>query len=251
MRNVSAQLSASIEASRLAFDHNLTKGEAVESAMRSFFRKHLPDSIGVAHGQVIDRHGSMSKQHDVILYDARRTPILFADEESEHRIVPIEGVIAVVEAKTNIQSRDIQVLIESARTLKGLDRSAYYFSDSPIQNYSFAYGRRWPVLPPMYFVLSFDGPLLSTLAEAMVLHSLLVPLEQRIDMVCVLQRGVIANSDAEGGSVEALPFPGSKLLAKDTKHPLLLFFILLSRYVLQADLPPIAIQQYIPAEHEF
>lgn len=91
MDGVSGQLKASFEASRIAFEHRLTKGEAIEESVRAFLRRHLPDSIGVAHGQVIDRNGAMSRQLDVILYDATKTPILFSDEAEGNRIVPVEG----------------------------------------------------------------------------------------------------------------------------------------------------------------
>jgi hypothetical protein len=252
MTAVSDQLTSSIKASRQAFEHNLTKGEAVEGAVRKFFRDHLPSSIGVAHGQVIDRHGTTSKQLDVILFDARRTPILFSDEANENRIIPVEGVIAVVESKTSLQIADIPTLAESARILKSLDRSAYYVGSNPIVTHVInGYGQEWPTLPPMYFVISFDGPRPETVAQAMIATSLGKPLYQRIDMACIIQRGIVANCSPDGSGIEALPFPGSKTLAFETKNSLLLFYILMSRYVLQSDLPPISIQSYLPADFNF
>ncbi|MBC9954998.1 hypothetical protein ICM05_10180 [Leucobacter sp. cx-42] len=251
MTSVSKQLSTSIEASRLAFEHNLTKGEAVESAVRKFFRTHLPDSIGVAHGQVIDQHGAISNQLDVILYDSPRTPILFSDEESANRIVPVEGVIAAIEVKTSLKVGDIQSINESAKALKTLDKSAYFRQDSPLQSYTYAYGKKWSELPPMYFVLSFDGPTLDSVTNAMLQAESNSELWHRIDTVCILNRGVIANSDDNARGVDALPFPGSKRLKSGTEHPLLLFYILLGKYVLQTDLPPIALQRYLPSDFVF
>lgn len=252
MTDVSDQLTSSIEASRRAFEHNLTKGEAVESAARKFFRDHLPSSIGVAHGQVIDRHGATSKQLDVILFDARRTPILFSDEANENRIIPVEGVIAAVESKTSLQLADIPTLAESARVLKSLDRSAYYLSSNPIITHVVnGYGQEWPVLPPMYFILAFDGPRPEAVGQAILAASAGKPLHQRIDMACIIQRGVVANCSPAGSGIEALPFPGSKSLALETKNSLLLFYILMSRYVLQSDLPPISIQSYLPTDFKF
>lgn len=252
MTAVSDQLTSSIEASRVAFAHNLTKGEAVESAVRKFFRDHLPISIGVAHGQVIDRHGSTSKQLDVILYDAGRTPILFSDEADENRIIPIEGVIAVVESKTSLKTSDITTLAESARVLKSLDRSAYYRSDDRmIKHVVNGYGREWEVLPPLYFVVAFDGPTPQSIAQALEKANENTPLHQRIDMTCIIKQGIVANSKPDSSGIEALPFPGSKLLAFETKNSLLLFYILMSRYVLQSALPPISIQSYLPKDFVF
>lgn len=125
MELVSGQLKANIEASRQSFLHNATKGDAVENAVRSFLRRHLPDAIGVAHGQVADRFGNVSTQLDVILYDAQRTPILYMDEAKENRLIPAEGVIAAIECKTNLRLDELRTLAKSAETLKSLDRSAY------------------------------------------------------------------------------------------------------------------------------
>lgn len=251
MTAVSKQLTGSIEASRQSFEHHLTKGEAVENAVRKFLRDHLPDSIGIAHGQVIDRHGSMSKQLDVILYDARRTPILFSDEADENRIIPVEGVIAAIEAKANLQLSDIPTLVESARVLKSLDRSAYYAEESLIQHVTYAYGKEWNAFPPLYFIVAFDGLKLENLARELNVANVGIPIHQRIDMSCVLQRGIVANSDSNGSGIDALPSPNSILRVCETKNSLLLFYILMSRYILQANVPPISIQSYFPSEFIF
>ena len=253
MAAVSRQLTASIEASRENFSHNLTKGEAVEASVRKFLRDHLPDSIGVAHGQVVDRHGDISKQLDVILYDARRTPILYSDEANENRIVPVEGVIAAVEAKTNLKLADLPALSSSARTLKTLDRSAYYLPNNPIiQNAKQAFGRDWDdVLPPMYFVLAFEGPELSSVASSLAIERQSIPLRLQIDTVCIIKRGLVTNSTPVADGIDALPYPGSVLLPHATDHALLFFYILLTRYVLQAEVPPVAIQKYLPSGFGF
>lgn len=252
MTAVSNQLTSSIEASRVAFEHNLTKGEAVESAVRKFFRDHLPSSIGVAHGQVIDRHGTTSKQLDVILFDARRTPILFSDEANENRIIPVEGVIAVIESKTQLQLSDIPKLSESASVLKSLDRSAYYVQSNPIiTTFVNGYGQEWPTLPPMYFVVAFDGPRPLAVGKAILAANANRAMHKRIDMACIIRQGVVANSLPDGNDIEALPFPGSVPMAFETPNSLLLFYILLSRYVLQSDLPPISIQSYLPPDFQF
>lgn len=252
MDGVSGQLKASFEASRIAFEHRLTKGEAIEESVRAFLRRHLPDSIGVAHGQVIDRNGAMSRQLDVILYDATKTPILFSDEAEGNRIVPVEGVIAAVEVKTVLSPADIAPLAEGARILKSLDASSFYIPErSFISNVKLAYGREWDSLPPMYFIVAFEGPTLSTVAERMRGAQEHLPLHQRVDMVCVLNRGVVANARPDSGGIEAIPSPLSDLRAIETERSLLLFYLLMTRYVLQADRPPIAIQNYLPSGFAF
>ena len=262
MEGVSKQLIASIEAGRFAVEHRGEKGSAVEGAVRQFFREHLPSSVGVAHGEVIDRHGNTSTQLDVILYDETRTPTLYQDQEAGVRVIPVEGVIAAIEVKTSLRLDEIPSLSEAALRLKQLDCSSYYMADDPvIQHVSYAYGKEYSVLPPFYFVLAFDGPELTNLgiqmAQSQVAHLLegKDDLSKRIDMVCVLNRGVVTNgqSDGRGGvtSLSAIPSPESKLIPFETKHALLMFYILASRYILQAQKPPIAIQNYIPGDFNF
>lgn len=262
MEGVSKQLVASIEAGRVAIAHRSEKGSAVEGAVRQFFREHLPSSIGVAHGEVIDRHGGTSTQLDVILYDEARTPILYQDQEAGVRVIPVEGVIAAIEVKTSLRLDEIPSLSEAALRLKQLDCSSYYMADNPlIRHVSYAYGKEYSVLPPFYFVLAFDGPdlinLETRMAQNQVSHSLEGndDLSKRIDMVCVLNRGVVTNgqSDSRGGITNlcAIPSPESRLVPIRTGHALLMFYILTSRYILQAEKPPIAIQRYIPEDFDF
>ncbi|WGW12951.1 hypothetical protein LWF01_04040 [Saxibacter everestensis] len=247
MSQVSAQLSASMEASRMAFSHNLTKGEAVEEALRQFLRNHLPASIGVTHGQVIDRHGAISKQLDVILYDAQRTPILFSDAAANNQILPVEGVVAAIECKTNLRTSEVPDLAQSAELLKSLDKTAYYLQDNPvIRSVKTAYGKEWDALPVFYFVFAFDGPSIDVIGNAVKVEHQNRELEERIDMVCVMNSGVVVNGNLPLSGIDAIPFPGSHVLSSQTKHPLLFFYILMCRYVLQAQVPPIAVQRYIP-----
>lgn len=228
MAGVSKQLVASIEAGRFAVEHRGEKGSAVEGAVRQFFREHLPSSIGVAHGEVIDRHGSTSTQLDVILYDDARTPILYQDQEAGVRVIPVEGVIAAIEVKTSLRLDELPSLSEAALRLKQLDCSSYYMADNPvISHVSYAYGKEYSVLPPFYFVLAFDGPDLKSLgtqmAQSRVLHLLEgeYDLSKQVDMVCVLNRGVVANgqSDSRGGVTNlcAIPSPESRLALSRVK----------------------------------
>jgi len=96
MSQAAAEMTLSLARTRTALSHSLSKGEAAEETVRKFFARYLPPSLGVTKGQVIDSLGWRTKQLDVIVYDMDRTPILFSSDE-DHRLVPSEGVLAVVE----------------------------------------------------------------------------------------------------------------------------------------------------------
>jgi hypothetical protein len=102
MSQAAQEMALSLAKIRTAMNHNLSKGEAAEESVRSFFRRYLPPSLGVTKGQVVDSTGQRTRQLDVIIYDVAHTPMLFSSDEDGHRLVPSEGVIAVIEVKTQV-----------------------------------------------------------------------------------------------------------------------------------------------------
>jgi len=106
MSQAAAEMTLSLARTRTALSHSLSKGEAAGETVRKFFARYLPPSLGVTKGQVIDSLGRRTKQLDVIVYDMDRTPILFSSDEDGHRLVPSEGVLAVVEVKTHADVSD-------------------------------------------------------------------------------------------------------------------------------------------------
>ncbi|MGI0031653.1 MAG: hypothetical protein ACRD97_00085 [Nitrososphaeraceae archaeon] len=66
----------------------------------------------------------------------------------------------------------------------------------------------------------------------------------RIDSVCVLSKGIICNGYKDG-SIDALPSKDSTLLSINTTRALLLFYVLISSHLLQAELPPLRLNPYV------
>lgn len=88
---VSIRMKSDIEEIRKAIDHPGEKGTSFEEVFRKFLRQYLPKSLAVANGFIVNSYGNKSRQIDVIIYDAAKTPIFF--ENGERRIVPIECVM--------------------------------------------------------------------------------------------------------------------------------------------------------------
>lgn len=250
MSAASQDMVAQVNKIRAAFTHQLTKGEAAEATVRKFFEDYYPTSIGIAHGQIVDAKGNPSKQHDVILYDATQTPVLYTDKEKGTRLIPIEGVIAVVESKLSLQMPDIEKAVESAKTLKSLERSAYYLPERGLVKHTQqAYGKEYDVIPPMYFLFAFEGPDPKSVAERLETIQRGLPVDKRVDLTCIMDKGAVVNLSSQG--IDTLPSPGSRLLGYRTEHALYFFHILASRYLLQVDIPNIALQRYIPDDFRF
>ncbi len=245
MTEVSRDMTSSLQKVRAALTHNLSKGEAVEETVRAFLRSHLPSSIGITKGQVIDAKGQITKQLDVILFDAARTPIIFRSEEEGHQVVPVEGVIAVVEVKTKFGTSDVEEVVDNMLSVKRLSKSAYFSPSGGVLDTVNLYGQEFNAFPTLYFVFSFEGNDVAALVTEMarVMNAKGLPIDERIDCVCVLDKGVVLNA-LKDGTFDAVPSPGSALASYNTDNALLLWFVLVSRLVLQAQMPPINLNAY-------
>lgn len=234
----------SFEEGMAAFSHNLTKGEVAEEPVRDFLRKRLPPSIAVAKGQVIDSRGARSKQLDVIIYDASHTPILYASDEDDNRLIPSEGVIAVIEVKSHVQPSDIPGIIANMTSVKSLDKSAYY-PHVGIVNSINMYGKTYQYFPTLYFLFTYNAGDLGAVASAF--SALLHPLDvdKRLDCACILSKGVLVNQKPDG-VIDGIPGPGTNLRGYPTENALLLFYLLMTRFLFQAQIRPIELQKYIP-----
>lgn len=121
------ELSAKINIVRNGYEHNLTKGEAIENIVRDLLKEYLPESLGITSGQIIDSYAHISKQVDIIIYDAQSYPKFLTTGSSS--LIPVEAVVAVVECKTNLTSDELQKCIDNCKSVKELIRDAYINSE--------------------------------------------------------------------------------------------------------------------------
>jgi uncharacterized protein DUF6602 len=78
--------------------HRGLKGSAAERLIRVFLDQHLPKRFATGSGFIIDRNDNVSKQTDVLIYDAFNCPVYRASDESG--IYPNDNVAAVIEVKS-------------------------------------------------------------------------------------------------------------------------------------------------------
>jgi hypothetical protein len=253
MEQAAIAMRAALAAARAGLPHGLSTGEANEETLREFLRMHLPASIGVTKGFVIDSKGGttrgegVSRQADIVLYDAAVTPILFTSAEGSQQLVPSEGVIAVIEVKTKIDKSDLPGIITHMQSVKALDKSAYFPHSKMIVTTTDIYDSRYTIPPTMYYVFSFESGKLYDLGEELNCLQEGFPVDKRIDCVCVLDKGVILNATPEG-KVAGLPGPTTSMLGYATKNALLMFYVLTSSFILQMRFSPIRIMAYVPKD---
>ncbi|MFT8357768.1 DUF6602 domain-containing protein [Bifidobacterium aquikefiri] len=234
---------------RDSLDHNGTVGQGGEDVVTEFLRSRLPRSIGISTGQILDVNGKISKQVDVILYDAEHTPMLFSTKNEKISLVPAEGVLGVVEVKTHLRSRDIEICLANCRSVKQLVRTAYF--PQAIQATHSAYGEQW-VDPPIYytvFAASSDNLYAGHLNEIQED----VPIDERIDSLCCLDRGININVglDLSKGIEHLRTVFSARSLSKGgmadstTSNPLLIWYAMLASSIMQFSVRPIDVTKYM------
>ena len=98
--SISQKMRADFDEARTAFTHSGLKGTAFENTVKSFLRAYLPEKLNVCSGQLIDAEGRISKQLDVIIYDAHGTPIL--KQTGDLQVIPVECAYSVIEVKAHL-----------------------------------------------------------------------------------------------------------------------------------------------------
>lgn len=86
--------------------HKGEKGRQREDGLANFLKTFLPQKYGVATGELIScESGCPSPQCDIIIYDNLNIPVIGRDEAVQR--VPIEGVYAIIEVKSNITKESL------------------------------------------------------------------------------------------------------------------------------------------------
>lgn len=97
-------------------------GAARETAARKNFEQILPPGIGVGSGFVIDSYGGTSRQIDVVIYEKNICPVYSINDDPGTSYYPCEGVVAVGEIKSNLDSDTLEDIFCKMKSVKQLKR---------------------------------------------------------------------------------------------------------------------------------
>jgi hypothetical protein len=239
---VANKMRADMEAARSALSHPGLKGGAFEEAFRQFLRDYLPDNLDVSTGQLVDSCGRMARQLDVVISDRARTPILF--QSSQTRVIPVACVYAVIEVKAHIDTSELDSILTNMDSVRALEKLAFT-PDYPVVRTISVYDQPAQIWPVMYFVFAFEGIDIQTVAKNLAVRQLSRPANRRIDMICVLDQGVICNCSPDQSAYVCTPNPTSLLTAVRTKKALLLFYTLLSVPLSRVWMPILEFSKYL------
>ncbi|WP_373509959.1 DUF6602 domain-containing protein [Thiocapsa sp.] len=127
--------------------HPLHKGTPREAFIREFLESHLPSTISIGTGEIIDANsspGEARNQYDIILYRKNYPKLDFGGGISGFLI---ESVIATIEVKSTLTKEDLKQAMKAASAAKSL---------VPNVTESFRAG----YVPPkvLNYVIAYHGP---------------------------------------------------------------------------------------------
>jgi hypothetical protein len=131
------------------------KGASAEGTLRAFLRDYLPRSLDMSSGVLVDAEENVSRQLDVIVSDAAKTPVFF--RSGEDRVIPVECSYAVIEVESNPSAKELEGAFKNMLSVRALTKTAYYEEDNPITHTKNLYGHKWKIWPTNLFVFAFDS----------------------------------------------------------------------------------------------
>lgn len=242
--SISKRMMLDFEEISKTLTHPGLKGTSKEEKFREFLRKYFPRNLDMSKGQIIDSDGHISKEIDVIVSDAFKTPIFY--DIGGNRIIPVECVYSVIEVKSYLGASAIEKVYQNMFSVRNLSKKAYYPPSGDIVYSHKLYGKEWNIWPVMYYVFAEDSVKLELLAEKMdkLNQTSELPPEKRIDSICILKKGIITNRSPDG-KFDALPTEDSQLFASYTENALLAFYTFVACYFNQANMPNFRFLEYV------
>lgn len=99
--------------------HNSTDGSNREGIYANVIRHFISDKYEIAQNVfIIDSEGKISKEVDIVIYEKTYIPYIFKKENI--KILPIEGVFAAIQSKSdikNVKEEDLKNWVESVESL--------------------------------------------------------------------------------------------------------------------------------------
>lgn len=102
--------------------HPVEVGDNAELQWIEMLQGFLPKRYTVAKAFVIDMHGAISEQMDVVIYDQQYTPQIFRRDGTVY--IPAEAVYAVFEAKQDLTKAHIRYAAKKIASVRRLHRTS-------------------------------------------------------------------------------------------------------------------------------
>jgi len=225
-------------------EHRASKGRVREiELVEQFLRKYLPATVGISHGEIVAVNGETSNECDVIIYESRTCPILL--DKSGYQIFPVECVYGILEVKSHLNKTELTDAFAKISKVKKFPKKSFEAQAGPIIKKTNIYDKEWDYFPTVGFIFAYDS------IDLVILRSCLdnlhkdLPINERIDSVFVLNKGMIVSWDDSVSKVNHTPTSKNRLRAVGSENPLLLMIIYLQKLFQAAWMPKFEIQGYL------
>lgn len=188
--------------------HAGERGGEREASLRAFLSAYLPSKYAVSNGEIVDEIGQTSRQCDLVIFDHLNCPLLLAGKD--YRVFPTEPVLATIEVKSVLSVAELKDASGKIKSIKDLQRA-----NGTIAGVVFAYSSTWKIDP------------MGSIAEKLRLINRDLEPHQFIDLLCVLDTGVINIVDETGCTGITSNFSKRSMLVwHELSPPVLLWFFI-------------------------
>lgn len=228
------------------------RGRAREVIIHRFLKPFLPKSLGIGSGVIISASGENSGEIDVIIYD-KSTYNLFKPFTSympeTTRPFPAEVVYGIIEVEHKLTRDGLCKCVEKIGRAKKLPKVAY-FEQSGVHRFTNMYGKKWDYFPTFGIVFAFDSENLKELTDTLeqLYKDKNLSIEQQANIICVLNKGLIAYYDYDKDLLKFAPEPEPKYQLTcggiEPEECLSLLFRLVMQVLSQVFIRPIKVSDY-------
>ncbi len=172
-------LVSQLETGRELATHPSDLGDDSESKWLCFLQTHLPRRYRAEKAKVIDHHGRVSEQIDIVIFDALYSPVWAAERGVTY--VPAEAVYAAIEVKQDMTPAHLKYAATKVASVRNLARTSTAIPHA---------GGRFPAKAPFPILgifLALHGPGLEPKKLAALLEC--KSANRRLDLGCVVRRG--------------------------------------------------------------
>ncbi|OPX84591.1 MAG: hypothetical protein A4E53_03849 [Pelotomaculum sp. PtaB.Bin104] len=161
--------------------HHGKLGEAREILLQRFLTTYLPKRLGVGSGFALLSSSNISTEQDIVIYDALNNPVFFP--ECRSAIFPPSAIQALIEVKSSLDKNDLEKTVHKTCLVKQELRKvpSILVLESP------------RLMEPLVCLFAYSSQDLRVVKETLISIQRNIAEDDRLDLVCILNEGVISS----------------------------------------------------------
>ncbi|HDN58832.1 hypothetical protein DRO38_06260 [Candidatus Bathyarchaeota archaeon] len=236
--------------------HHGKLGEGREILLQRFLSTYLPKRFGVGSGFALLSGTDISTEQDIVIYDALNNPVFFS--ECRSAIFPPSAIQALIEVKSSLNKTELKKTVQKTSLVKQELRKApsILVLESP------------RLMEPLVCLFAYSGSDLSSIKETLISLQRDITETDRLDLVCILNEGVISSGTYFNVSIFGEPnslyarsmtperrneiltkYPDKVLAYRLRENSLLIFYYWLLSYIIRRPVIIPDIIRYAPSDY--